>query len=179
MQLAARRSPRRTPESGYDDTIRFDSLINMNDTLSTQLSPKVRVTCELRAKPVFEKAHELNTDAPSLKLDPSVAIPRHVSAVDIHRMLRGHHTEVVPESISASANCDAGICASTSGMLGRYNDDGGGQALAQWPKEKHFEFKPRRILDLGCTVGHNVVPLAQAFPDAEVIATPRRNQESA
>src|SRR5690606_17744008 len=55
------------------------------------------------------------------------------------------------------------------GMLGRYND-GGGQALAQWLKEEHPQFRPRRILDIGCTVGHNAVPLAQAFPDAEVIA---------
>ena len=54
-------------------------------------------------------------------------------------------------------------------MLGRWND-GGGQALAQWLKKEHPQFKPRRILDLGCTVGHNAVPLAQAFPDAEVIA---------
>jgi tRNA G46 methylase TrmB len=29
---------------------------------------------------------------------------------------------------------------------------------------------PRAILDLGSTVGHNIVPLALAFPDTEVIA---------
>lgn len=211
------------PESGHDDTARFDFLANMNGYLSTQLSPKVRVAYEKRAKPAFEKtqgrepqtrqevrkamlgdpiyqtwsalrrntmemrqqagralvfrqlgplmekARALNTGAPTLKLDPTVAIPRHVSAVDIHCMPGGYHTEVVAEDISAGANYDAGIFATTGGMLGRYND-GGGQALAQWLKEKHPEFKPRRILDLGCTVGHNVVPLAQAFPDAEVIA---------
>src|SRR5690606_22124038 len=45
-----------------------------------------------------------------------------------------------------------------------------GQALAQWLKEQHPALKPRRILDIGCTVGHNIVPVAQAFPDAEVVA---------
>jgi len=32
------------------------------------------------------------------------------------------------------------------------------------------DFKPKRILDLGCGLGHNVLPIAQAFPDAEVVA---------
>lgn len=118
---------------------------------------------------LVDKARELNEDSPNLKLDPSVKVPRYASAVDIHCMPGGYHTELVADDISAGANYDAGIFATTGGMLGRYND-GGGQALAQWLKREHPEFKPRRILDLGCTVGHNVVPLAQAFPDAEVIA---------
>ena len=118
---------------------------------------------------LIEKARQLNEGANTLQLDPSVAMPRYVSAVDIHCMPGGYHTELVPDDISAGANYDAGIFATTGGMLGRWND-GGGQALAQWLKEKHPEFKPRRILDLGCTMGHNVVPLAQAFPEAEVIA---------
>ncbi len=118
---------------------------------------------------LIDKAKELNEGAATLQLDPSVEMPRYVSAVDIHCMPGGYHTELVSDDISAGANYDAGIFATTGGMLGRWND-GGGQALAQWLKEKHPDFKPKRILDLGCTMGHNVVPLAQAFPDAEVIA---------
>lgn len=116
-----------------------------------------------------DKGKQLNEGAPGLQLDPSVQIPRYSSAVDIHCMPGSYHTEVVADDISAGANYDAGIFATTGGMLGRYND-GGGQALAQWLKAGHPDFQPRRILDLGCTVGHNVLPLAQAFPDAEVIA---------
>jgi ubiquinone/menaquinone biosynthesis C-methylase UbiE len=37
-------------------------------------------------------------------------------------------------------------------------------------RQQHPDWKPRRILDIGCTVGHNAVPIAQAFPDAEVTA---------
>lgn len=118
---------------------------------------------------LIEKTRQLNNASPGLQLDASIEVPRYASAVDIHCMPGGYHTELLAEDVSAAANYDAGIFATTSGMLGRYND-GGGQALAQWLKEQHPEFKPRRILDIGCTVGHNVVPLAQAFPDAEVIA---------
>ncbi|MGV8959799.1 MAG: class I SAM-dependent methyltransferase [Stenotrophomonas sp.] len=211
------------PESGHDDTARFDFLANLNGYLATQVSPKVRESYDKRVKPAFEKAagrapenrHEvrkamaldpiyqtwsalrrstmemrqqagrglvlrqidaliektrqLNNASPGLQLDASVEVPRYVSAVDIHCMPGGYHTELLADDVSAAANYDAGIFATTGGMLGRYND-GGGQALAQWLKSEHPDFKPRRILDLGCTVGHNVVPLAQAFPDAEVIA---------
>ncbi|MCW5580179.1 MAG: methyltransferase domain-containing protein, partial [Luteimonas sp.] len=119
--------------------------------------------------PLMDKVKQINDQYPGLQLDPSVQVPRYVSAVDIHCMPGGYHTEVVPGDVLAPANYDAGIFATTGGMLGRWNDSGG-QALAKWLAENHPEFKPRRILDLGCTVGHNAVPLAQAFPEAEVIA---------
>jgi ubiquinone/menaquinone biosynthesis C-methylase UbiE len=115
------------------------------------------------------KAAALNHEAPTLRLDPSVKVPRYASAVDIHCMPGGYHTEVMPGDASAGANYDSGIFATTGGMLGRYND-GGGQAVAQWLRREHPDFRPRRILDIGCTIGHNTVPLAQAFPDAEIIA---------
>ena len=119
--------------------------------------------------PLIDKVRQINETSPGLQLDPSVQVPRYVSAVDIHCMPGGYHTELVPGDVLAPANYDSGIFATTGGMLGRWND-GGGQALAQWLKKEHPQIKPRRILDLGCTVGHNAVPLAQAFPDAEVIA---------
>ena len=119
--------------------------------------------------PLIDKVRQINDSSPGLQLDPSVQVPRYASAVDIHCMPGGYHTELVPGDVLAPANYDSGIFATTGGMLGRWND-GGGQALAQWLKKEYPQFKPRRILDLGCTVGHNAVPLAQAFPEAEVIA---------
>ncbi|MGY0618184.1 class I SAM-dependent methyltransferase [Lysobacter sp. A378] len=150
-----------------DSTYQTWSALRRNTMEMRQQAGRGLVLRQLR--PLVEKARELNQGSVNLQLDPTVKVPRYASAVDIHCMPGGYHTEVVADDISAGANYDAGIFATTGGMLGRYND-GGGQALAQWLKEEHPDFKPRRILDLGCTVGHNVVPLAQAFPEAEVIA---------
>jgi ubiquinone/menaquinone biosynthesis C-methylase UbiE len=80
-----------------------------------------------------------------------------------------YHGEERPGDVSAGANYDSGIFATTQGGLGALSD-GGGQALVQWIKRERPEWTPRRILDLGCTIGHNIVPLALAFPDSEVIA---------
>ena len=113
-------------------------------------------------------AAQLTDDDPRLELDPSLQLPRYVSAVDHHCMPGSYHTEIVPGDVTGAANYDSGIFATTGGMLGRFND-GGGQAVVQWVKENLPDFRPRRILDLGCGLGHNVLPIAAAFPDAEVV----------
>lgn len=108
-------------------------------------------------------------DEPGLKLDPNFQPPRYLTGVDHHCMPGGYLGELAPDDVSAPANYDVGIFATTGGALGRYSD-GGGAAIAAWLKREHPDFKPKRILDLGCGLGHNTLPLAQAFPDAEVIA---------
>ncbi len=118
---------------------------------------------------LIEKARAANDGASTLRLDPSITPPRYADAVDIHCMPGGYHGAICDDDVSNGANYDAGIFATTGGMLGRYND-GGGRALAQWLRETRPDFRPRRILDIGCTVGHNIVPVALAYPDAEVIA---------
>ena len=123
-----------------------------------------RQLAELRAV-----ADGFNEGAASLQLDPSVEQPRYARAVDTHCMPGSYHTEVVDRDIAAGANYDAGLFVTTAGALGRYSD-GGGQAVVDWLQQHRPGFKPKRVLDIGCTIGHNAVPLAQAFPDAEVVA---------
>lgn len=105
-----------------------------------------------------------------LQLNPKLKLPRGVESIDHHCMPGSYHTELVPGDVTGPANYDAGIFATTGGMLGRYND-GGGVAVAEWVKRNMGpDFKPKRILDIGCGLGHNVLPIAEAFPGAEVIA---------
>lgn len=115
------------------------------------------------------RARQYNEGRDTLELDASVAVPRYQAAVDIHCMPGSYHGEERPGDVSAGANYDAGIFATTAGGLGALSD-GGGQALVEWIRRERPGWTPRRILDLGCTVGHNIVPLALAFPDTEVIA---------
>jgi SAM-dependent methyltransferase len=98
-----------------------------------------------------------------------VKIPRYVAAVDHHCMPGSYHTELFPGDVSAAANYDSGIFATTGGTLGRYTD-GGGQAILRWLERNLPGFKPRTILDIGSTLGHSIVPIAAAFPNAEVTA---------
>jgi len=116
------------------------------------------------------KVAKLTKGDKRLKLDPKLKLPRGVSAIDHHCMPGSYHTELSPGDVTGPANYDAGIFATTGGMLGRFND-GGGVAVAEWVRRVlGADFKPKRILDIGCGLGHNVLPIAAAFPDAEVIA---------
>jgi SAM-dependent methyltransferase len=115
------------------------------------------------------RARQYNEGRDTLELDPSVEVPRYQAAVDIHCMPGSYHGEERPGDVSAGANYDCGIFATTAGGLGALSD-GGGQALVEWIRKERPGWVPRRILDVGVTVGHNAVPLALAFPETEVIA---------
>lgn len=120
-------------------------------------------------KNLVEKVDAYSEGASTLKLDDSVTIPPNVGSVDIHCQPGCYYTEYFENDVTVAASYDLGLFVTTAGLLGALSD-GGGQAVGNWLKENHPEFEPKRILDIGCTIGHNAVPLAQAFPNAEVIA---------
>ena len=113
------------------------------------------------------KAAELTEGSPRLSLDPSLAIPRYVSAVDHHCMPGSYHKEYCPGDITNGANYDHAGFVTTSGLLGGYSD-GGGAAVVRWVKKNLPGFAPRRILEIGGTVGHSSLPIACAFPEAQM-----------
>lgn len=115
------------------------------------------------------RAKAFNDASGLLELDPAVEQPIYASCVDIHCQPGGYHGGERDGDVTVGANYDAGLFATTGGALGSLND-GGGQAVVGWVKANKPDWQPKRILDVGCTVGHNALPFAQAFPDAEVIA---------
>lgn len=114
-------------------------------------------------------AKQYNEASGLLELDPSVKQPHYQTAVDIHCQPGGYHSEERSGDVTVGANYDIGLFATTGGALGGLND-GGGVAVVEWAKKERPDWQPKRILDIGCTVGHNAVPIAQSYPDAEVIA---------
>lgn len=107
-------------------------------------------------------------DAPgSVTLDPALEVPRNVSAIDVHLMpgsyLRGG------TGLEAGAIYDRGLAVFSMGLMGANLDDIG-LSMAKYIALRHPGFAPRRILDTGCTIGHNTLPWKQIYPDAEVIA---------
>lgn len=106
----------------------------------------------------------------SLRLDPKLKIPRYHTAVDIHCMPGGYHSEIAPrDDVYAGALYDRSIFLFSMGMRGALNDDFG-RSLVAYYKREHPDLNPKRILDLGCSVGHGTLPHVEAFPDAEVHA---------
>ncbi|HMQ09008.1 MAG TPA: class I SAM-dependent methyltransferase, partial [Saprospiraceae bacterium] len=44
------------------------------------------------------------------------------------------------------------------------------KAIASWMESAYPDFNPEKILDIGCGLGHNVLPIAEAYPNAIVYA---------
>jgi SAM-dependent methyltransferase len=126
-----------------------------------------RWTALRQAERLAAIAAELTDGDPRLSLDPALAIPRYVSAVDHHCMPGSYHTEYFPGDVTNGANYDHAGFVTTGGLLGKYSD-GGGHAVVNWVRRNLPDFKPRKILEIGGTVGHSSLPLAQAFPEAEL-----------
>jgi SAM-dependent methyltransferase len=113
------------------------------------------------------EAARLEGSVGSLALDPALEVPRYVSSLDIHCMPGGYASMADREQFAAGALYDRGVYLYAMGYVGPFNDDMG-RSVCNYLVRKMSGFKPRRILDLGCTVGHSTLPYKEYFPDAEV-----------
>ena len=151
----------------------------LGDPLFQHWSAHRRNTMELRqqagrwvtlrqADAMNSKARALTEGDDRLQLDPELELPNYLAKIDHHCMPGSYHDELVPGDVTGAANYDCGIFVTTGGGLGRFND-GGGHAVVAWMRKNRPDFAPRRILDIGGGLGQNVLPIAQAYPDAEIV----------
>jgi SAM-dependent methyltransferase len=103
----------------------------------------------------------------SMRLDPDVAVPRYLDMVDIHVMPGNFHRELGPGDVYAAALYDRGVYQFAYGGMGEDNE-GLGRAMTGWFAENFPDFRPRRILDMGCGCGFSTLSWKRLYPDAEV-----------
>jgi SAM-dependent methyltransferase len=115
-------------------------------------------------------ADELATQKPAggtLRLNPDLAIPDYVTAADIH-LMPGGYVGSDPAGMRQGPLYDRGLYLYLGGRCGPEND--GLVYLMHQVLQRHSPgFSPKRILDLGCTIGNSTVPWKKLFPDAEVV----------
>jgi ubiquinone/menaquinone biosynthesis C-methylase UbiE len=131
-------------------------------------------TVEPQREALARQARELSAGAGggivrgSLRLDPGFRVPRYITAVDIHCQPGGYAHEGFEGDVAAGAVYDRSINMYQSGAGGM--TDYMGRTVCGYLQKVWPSFRPRRILDMGCTVGHSTLAYARAFPDAEVYA---------
>ncbi|MGH8137522.1 MAG: class I SAM-dependent methyltransferase [Steroidobacteraceae bacterium] len=123
--------------------------------------------------PVVEREREtLNAKAETasqgrVQLDPQLAVPRNVSAIDVHFMPGSYVGKNGDSDVAPGAIYDQGLAVFSMGLMGQNLDDIG-LSMSRYVSRKFPRFTPRKILDLGCTIGHNTLPWKQTYPDAEI-----------
>jgi SAM-dependent methyltransferase len=124
-----------------------------------------------QAEELAARARELDRgSAGSLRLDPELEIPWYNAEVDIHAMPGGYRGEYHDDDVSVGAVYDRGVYVYAMGQMGELNDDYGHSVIENFLHQRHPGFAPRRMLDVGCTVGNATLPYVDAFPDAEMYA---------
>jgi len=113
----------------------------------------------------FKKNH--NSAKGSLTLDAGLEIPRYHTAADIHLQPGAYHTEQTDDDISAGAIFDRAIYMYGDGKFGPYSDVMG-QVILGYLSETHSSFKPKSVLDMGCTSGNSTLAYVDALPHATV-----------
>lgn len=129
----------------------------------------VSTSVERQLEELARKAGGLKRKLGSLALDPSLPLPPYHAAVDIHCQPGGYHTELGKEDVTAGAIYDRAVYIYAMGRMGALNDDMGASVVA-YLKKQHQGFRPAKILDMGCSVGHSTLPYVDAYPEAEVHA---------
>lgn len=104
----------------------------------------------------------------SLRLDPDLEIPRYVSELDVHLMPGCFHSEHRQDDVAQGAIYSYGVGVFYGGLPMANHDGGPSATIAHFIRDAYPDFRPERILDLGCTTGDNTFPYVDQFPEAEV-----------
>ncbi len=105
----------------------------------------------------------------SLTLDSNFEMPKYIDSIDIHAMPGGYQTSLGQNDIMSGAVYDRGAYYYTKGYAGRWGE-GGATAIINTIKHYYPDFKPTKILDVGCAIGWTSTPFADAYPDSEIFA---------
>jgi ubiquinone/menaquinone biosynthesis C-methylase UbiE len=133
-------------------------------TTQEMLYDTVGPSIERQLPELIQKAKSLEGKLGSLTLDDSVEVPPYLAAVDMHCKPGSYQQEITADDVFPGAEFDRTFRLYSMGGLGP-NLDAQGWTLISVIKERYPDLKPRRILDLGCTVGHSTLPYTQAFGD--------------
>ena len=127
-----------------------------------------RLIVDRQLDDLVDRAKPTAKDKGTLDLDANFEVPKYQKHFDMHWMPGSYFTGFTEDDVAGGAMYDlGGLYISTNNMLGPYND-GAGYAVVSYLRENFPDFEPERILDEGCTVGSNMLPFKDAWPDAEV-----------
>jgi ubiquinone/menaquinone biosynthesis C-methylase UbiE len=106
----------------------------------------------------------------SVRITPGFVAPPYLKAVDIHFMPGGYTADRGEGDVFQGAVFDKAAAIYHMGRNGGELNDVRGHTIVQHVYDRFPDLQPRKILDMGCTVGHSTVAIARSFPEAEVHA---------
>ncbi len=153
-----------------DHFFKFYSAIRYN---AQEMGPLSRQAAVERALPamieVALEAARRNSAGGTLRLDPDLAIPTYVTALDVHLSPGCYHSEFTKDDVAQGVLLGRGLSgnAGAARINRQRNFSGVGESTAYWLKQKYPDFRPLRILDMATQSGANLIAYPLAFAGAE------------
>jgi len=105
----------------------------------------------------------------SLRTNPEFEVPRYLAATDTHMMPGSYHTDPTGrDDVRQGAVFDKAASLYSLGRQGGQMNDMRGHTVVSHLFTRFPDLEPKRILEVGCTVGNSLVAVARTFPEAEV-----------
>jgi len=143
----------------------FRDYASLRRTSQELLWDDVAVSVRRQAAALDAKA-EIAEPKGSLTLAPAMRQPAYLDAADVHLMPGGYADD--PGGVAQGALMDRGGAVYMLGRNGGLLNDVRGHTLAAHVLHRWPGLVPNRVLELGCGVGVSTLPIAAAFPQAEV-----------
>ena len=121
-----------------------------------------------RLNALSNAAKTLNEGRNTLSLDPHLPIPAYQARIDNHLMPGSYYETLTDGDVTPAVTYEVSLFPIGGASFGA-KGDGGGRAMAKFVRDRFPDFEPKRIVDMGGGIGGNTLPLAAAYPDAEVI----------
>lgn len=117
---------------------------------------------------ISEQAQKSNSQGGSLTLDPELEMPDYVDTLDVHLMPGCWQHEHVDGDVAQGAIYAHGGLVFRGSLMPSKTRSGVAASVSKWLSIRYPDFKPEKILETGCTIGNNLFPYKDIFPDAEL-----------
>lgn len=117
---------------------------------------------------IADQAGHSNSHGGSLTLDPQLKMPDYVDSLDVHLMPGCWQDEHTDGDVAQGAVYAQGGAVFRGSLIQLNKRSGVAASVSQWLSIKHPQFKPQKILETGCTIGNNLFPYLDIYPDAEM-----------
>jgi ubiquinone/menaquinone biosynthesis C-methylase UbiE len=117
---------------------------------------------------IAQQAMHSNSHGGSLTLNPQIEMPDYVDSLDVHLMPGCWQDEHTADDVAQGAVYAHGGLVFRGSLMPSKTKSGVAASVSKWLSIKYPEFKPEKILETGCTIGNNLFPYHDVYPDAEL-----------
>ena len=165
----------RSPETGHEiskaieKNLFYRTYSSVRYNAQEMLSQSKQAAVERNLPEMIEVVRNIANQNPTggtLKTDPDLEIPKYITALDVHLIPGGYHTEFTKDDVAQGFLLGA---RHGGPQINPGRDFGSvGYSVGAWLKHAYPDFAPSNVLDMGTQGGSNLMACAKEFPGMEL-----------